>query len=434
MYALKPLRVYVSRAVLSDPDSLARSERILRAAGKCMEDATVYERDQVYDLAREMDAWPWDELSDAALPQRQRSLVLTPIDLDRAADEDPLVAGCPEGTNAAAVRALLGHIDTVTTRHTPEMDDGRNMVCWTTHDLGIMNGCPHGCLYCGQGKSGKFLAAGTNIHQILQRVVVPLVEAHPEQKCFRLIGNGADIITFEPEYGAFADLLETLSAYEDRYAYFHTNSDNVDWIENVPHRDRLIGIWSLASEASGQLIEPAAPSAADRIEAVRKCQAWGVPTRVKFKPIVPIRGWRQAYAETIERLLNRAEPETIGFCVIMWMDLDALAAKIDLDILDPAFVKAAEASRSDMQDRRCGPFPHHVRKEVYQHLIAEVRKWNRQVPLYISTETREMWEDIKGDLGQNPQSFMCGCNPIEIPGPKMRPTEALCKSTYYATQ
>jgi len=430
MYALKPTRIYMHEPVRANEDAFARMTRILKALGYSMKDVVPYSRDDLYNVARDVGQWSGQKLLARPAPSRQRQIVFTNIVFDRKADDDPLVAETPEDIPANLVQGMLGYIAPVREHHGQQADTDRNMVCWTTQDFGTMLGCPHGCQYCGQGKNGKAIVVGVNIDEFMEKGAEPVILRHPDQKCFRMIGWGADHCTFEPEYGCMASFLTKLAEH-NRYGYFHTNSDNVDWVESVPHRDRLIGVWSMASEAQATLIEPGAPTAAARIEAARKCQQWDVPVRFKFKPMVPVRGWREEYASLIENIFARTRPESLGFCVIMWMNLDNLAKLIDLDVLDPDCLQAARDAEDPMRDRKSGPFPHAVRKEIYRFLIGEARKHDAKVPLYISTETREMWSELKGELGQNPRSFICGCNPVETPGPCMRPSGVLQHSTYF---
>jgi hypothetical protein len=99
-------------------------------------------------------------------------------------------------------------------------------------------------------------------------------------------------------------------------------------------------------------------------------------------------------------------------------------------LLDPEFVDAARSEADVLRDVRTGPFPHRLRAEVYRHLIGEVRKRDAAIPLYISTESREMWDELADELGQRADSFICGCNPIEAPGPRMLKSRCLSESTY----
>ena len=429
MYNLKPTAAYMLDEVLDDPDAMERVHRILGAVGKTVEETKVFKREEVYDVVRELEAWP-GATSDGGVPiQHQRALVFTKLTLDRNG-KDPLVENRPEDIPAPALNSVLGHITLVRNTHAPVEDERLDIVCWNTQDFGVMNGCPHGCHYCGTGKNAKFTAIGANIGEYIEKVVGPTIEANPAQKCFRMIGWGADIITLEPEYSVFESFLGKLSEYDGRYGYFHTGSDNVDWVETVPNRDRLIGVWSMACDAVAEQIEPASPSPARRIEAARKCREWGVPVRFKFKPMIPVRNWREEYARTIRRIFERTRPESVGFCVLMWMNLNALEQRIDLDLLDPEYVRAARDAAGEMADIHTGPFPHRIRAEIYRFLIREVRRWDEKVPLYISTESPRMWDDLGDELGQNPRIFICGCNPIQAPGPTMVPIRPLNASTY----
>jgi hypothetical protein len=153
--------------------------------------------------------------------------------------------------------------------------------------------------------------------------------------------------------------------------------------------------------------------------------------RYKFKPMIPVRHWREEYARAIEYALQVSRPESVGFCVVMWMSLEALGSLLDLDLLDPDYVAAAREAGPAMAGNVTGPFPHQVRKEIYQHLINEVRKRDRDVLLYLSTESREMWDELKSSLGQSPSFFFCGCSSVAVPGGKLRLSAGCPHSTYW---
>lgn len=431
MYKLKPRNIYALDETRSIPDAVARTRAMLAACGRSEKELSIFSRGQAYDVVREIQTWPQGATAAGTPLQHQRDIVFTGIRLEGAADDDPLIKDRPEDVDRGILSSVLGYITLYRDTHSQESDAKSNMVCWNTQDFGVIDGCSHGCLYCGAGRQGKSLAVGVNIDDYMQRVVRSVVEEHPGQKCFRLIGWAADNLTLEPEHGAMASFIETLASYEDRYGYFHTASDNVDWIAELPHRDRLIGVWSLTPDAVGELIEPAAPSASARIDAARKCSDWGVPVRFKFKPVVPVRGWREAYAETIERIFKTVRPESLGFALLMWMDLEAVDKCIGLERLDPDLVAAARREADAMNGVRTGPFPHAARADAYRFLLREIRRWDERIPVYVSTESREMWAELKDELGQNPATFICGCNPIEGPGPRMMFSEHLRTSTYF---
>ncbi|HJN17163.1 MAG TPA: hypothetical protein QGH10_16780, partial [Armatimonadota bacterium] len=366
----------------------------------------------------------------ADLPiEHQRPIVLTRLTLGADAADDPVISNAPEDVPRGILGNVLGHIDPTRGYHSYESDTERNMVCWPTRDFGVAAGCSHGCFYCGDGKFGKHVALGMNIDEFMEQVVEPTILETPDQRCFRMMGWGADAISLEPEYGVFRSYLATLAKH-DRYGYFHSNSDNVDWIADEPKRDRLIGVWSLASEGIASQIEPGSPSAAARIEAMRKCSEMGIPIRIKLKPTIPIIGWREDYAALIESVFASVRPETIGFCVMIWMTLETVNARFP-GLIDPDFIRAAEESIADMDGETHSPFPHDSRAEIYRFLTSEVRKHDADVPIFLSTETREMWEELADEIGQNARTFMCGCNPVQLPGPRMKTGETIPASTYF---
>lgn len=430
MYDLRPRRIYMLDSVREKPSAMARTQRMLTRVGADMADVRVYRREDAPTVARELRDWPWGTLPRALPAQRQRAWVFVDMILEPRPETDAVLQGCPADVSAAELKPLLGYIQRVRNTHTREADEAADMVCWNTQDFGLMVGCPHGCQYCGQGKGGRSIIMAANSEEWVEGVVAPTIERFPQQKCFRLLGWGADIATFEPEYDAFGPFLAKLAEHPDHYGYFHTAGSNVDWVRDVPHRDRLIGVWSLTTEFGSEMIEPATPTPAERIRAARKCQEWGLPVRFKFKPAVPVRGWREQFAREIRRIFDHTRPESIGFACLMWMSLDQVAERIPLELLDEDFVTAAGEARNELDGVRVGPFPHEKRKELYQHLIREVRRYEPDVKLYVSTESNRMWRDLADELGQDPHHFMCGCNPIQLPGPRLVTCPQLSASTF----
>jgi len=406
-------------------------ERMLSAIGFARDDVIVYSADDLPTVVADAyRAWSPEAVFDPERGPFTRPLVFTMLQLEgERPDLEPILAECPEGAAASHLNDLLGWIDPVRKYHEREDDWEKDYVCWPTNDFGTMSGCPHACQYCGAGKSGPWIAIGVNLEEFMATVVPRTIAENPWQQCFRMIGWGADHIAFEPEYGCI-DLYTRVLAEHDRYGYFHSTSANVDWIADLERKDRLIGIWSTTCESVARDIEPGTGGAIERIEAAAKCQQWGVPVRFKFKPMIPVRNWREEYADIIEQMCRLTSPESIGFCVIMWNTIDSLAARFDLKLLDPEYVQAARDAAEEMEGVITGPFPHEVRAEIYHFLTEQVRRWDEEVPLYISTESREMWDEMTVDLGQRPESFFCGCSSVALPGRKLAVSQGCPHSTY----
>jgi hypothetical protein len=432
MYDLQPLKLYVHERVHQQPHWLQRAERIVNALGRDRAEMTTITEESLPRVVAELQAlWPPENPPDGVPTPYLRPLVFTVLELDGPVgpDTDALVDACPEGTSSGLVNSLWGRTRLVRPTHPREADAEQDMVCWPTYDFGAMRGCPHGCLYCGEGHGGQRIALGCNLEEYMEQVVGPTIEEYPWQRCFRMIGFGADLTTFEPEYGLFDLFTRKLAEYEGRYGYFHTAGDNVDWIADLPHKDRLIGVWSLTCDAVVRRIEQGGAGAAARVEAGRRCQQMGLPVRFKFKPIIPVRNWREQYAPIIEQALTRAQPESVGLCVLMWKNYRDMVNDIDPDLLDPDMVDAARQAADRLEGVRTGPFPHEKRAEIYRFFIEQIRRHDADVPVYVSTESREMWDELGEELGQEAGTYVCGCGPVALPGRRL----ALSKGCPHST-
>lgn len=437
MYALKPLKVYALDRVYQSPECLARLDRMLGGMGLDRAAVTVISEANLPDVVAELQTlWPPAVVPAGAVRTYLRPLVFTTIDLSyRRPDLRPLLARCPAGTGLDTLTSIFGHMGTAIDQHPHQRDRIEDCVCWPTYNFGTVVGCSHGCLYCGAGRGGKFLSIALNLEEYMERIVGPIIENNPWNRVFRMILHGADLITLEPEYGLHDLFSRKLAQYEERYGHFHTGSSNVDWLADLPHKDRLVGVWSVPCETVSRVMEPGAGTPLERIEAGRKCQEMGIPVRYKLKPIIPVRNWREEYAELLRQAVTLSRPESIGFSLYIWNTFESMSQTLPMEHLDPECVEAARAAAPTLKERerRVGPFPHDTRRMIYQHLIREVRRWDQEVKLYVSTETREMWDDLKDELGQDPSCYVCACGSLAIPGGGLALNPGLRYSTYHPT-
>jgi len=429
------MKVYALDRVQDTPGCTERMERMLNAIGYPTEDVFWITDETLPDAVSELgQLWPPEEVPEGRVRSFMRPLVFTTIDLSaKRPDLKPKRERCPEGTSLGTLNDIHGHFTTAIDQHPHVRDQKENCVCWPTYNFGTVYGCPHGCLYCGAGRTRKFLSIGLNLEDYMEKVVGPVIEANPWNKVFRMILSGSDLIAFEPEYGLHDLFARKLAEYEGRYGHFHTASWNTEWMADLEHKDRLVGVWSTTCEAVARDIEPGTGKAIDRIEGARKCQEMGIPVRYKFKPIIPVKNWREEYASIIKQMLERTQPESVGFCLYIWNTCDTLTKTIDPDLLDPDCLKAARDAVDDMKGKRTGPFPHAVRKEIYQFMISEVRRWDKDTLLYVSTETREMWDELRDELGQDPAHYVCACSSVAVPGRKLALSPGFRYSTYHPT-
>ena len=286
--------------------------------------------------------------------------------------------------------------------------------CWR---LNISPGCPHECAYCNLT---GFMVAGLNMSEYL-RQLDRVIEANLWQLTY-LVDDVSDVLVCEPELNLFSEMVRFFGTKENRYVVAHTKSANVDFLRSLPHNGKTIMCYSLSARTQSTQLEKVAGTMDQRIEAARKCQEWGMPVRFKFKPIIPVREWRDEAREMIRSVFDRTQPDSLSMTVLMWMGFEDMASCMDLDLLDPGFVDAArKAAGSDCEHKRLCPFPHEVRREIYEFYHREVRAIDKEVPLTLSTESLAMWKDLGATLGVSPGNYTCGCGPCAVPGLRTLP-------------
>ncbi|MEW6360232.1 MAG: hypothetical protein AB1696_28120 [Planctomycetota bacterium] len=433
MYPLKPVAIYMLEGADSTPAASARIDRILKAIGRKRDEVVVFNEADAPDVvARINAAYPPKEPLKGVPKEYTRSLVFTTLQLN---GQKPDTAKLAEKCGAGSKGTLDGIFGCFPPRkfRERERDQELNHVCWCAYEFGTMQGCPHGCMYCGTGRGSKFIALAVNLEEFAEKCLVPTLKESPWQRCYRIIGWGADKITFEPEYGLFDLVTTEMAKFDEKYAYFHSGSTNVKWIADLPHRDRIIGVWSITCDAGAKVIEPGAGAATDRFDAAGFLESLGIATRLKFKPIIPIKNWRREYAKAIKELFKRCRPESIGLAVYMWNTVDTLKKSIAPSLLDPKFLKDAEDAAEEMKDVKTGPYPQHIREEIYRFFIKEIRKHDKDVLIYLSTESREIWDALEKEIGQKKRAFICGCGAMAVPGKRLALASEMKFTTYSAT-
>ncbi len=286
-------------------------------------------------------------------------------------------------------------------------------VCRPAWRIHMASGCPHRCAYCG---FGHLLPCMVNVEEYVE-ALDGIVRAHPWQQVY-LYEDDAEALALEPELGAMAALTEYFAGRPDEYLLVHSKSANVDHLLDLDHRGHTIMLWSLTSHTVSRVFEAKSGTTEERIEAARQCQAAGMPVRFKYKPIVPIRDWRDECREMIRLTFEQTRPDVISLFTLAWMTFEEMAGCFGLSKLDPVYVRAAEESVDETKDTMTKPFPHWVRAEIYDFFVTEIRRWDQEVPVSLSTETWEMWQEFGERLGQRPDNYMCGCGPQAVPGCK----------------
>lgn len=298
-----------------------------------------------------------------------------------------------------------------------EIKPNPDHVCRPQWRLHQGRGCPHQCAYCGLG---GHLITHVNTEEYIEHLA-KLLERNPWQKTW-LYDDIMDVLTLEPELDTLAPLMRFFESTGDRYLIIHTKSDRVEGLLEAGAPKNTIVAWSLSGPTQSRQLERVAGTTEQRIEAARRCQDAGIQIRYKFKPIVPVKSWREDATFTIDLALARTRPDNLSMTVLMWMQVEELKGCIPEDMLDPEFVRAADEAAANMRDTRNAPFPHEMREAVYRHYLGEIRLRDSAVPVTISTESFDMWKSLGQELGFTMANYVCGCGAGATPGKRVLDT------------
>ena len=412
MYPLEPPAVWVHESAMADARCRERVERFLAALQRPTR-LKLYRDDDLPAMVEHEGLLEGRRPMGTMAEVRDPVIVFNTFRFDgRFAERRAWAAERIPGFDKRGFPALLGYGAFHWANYNLEGDPARHdkvcRPCWRIH---LQNGCVHRCKYCS---FGGVLVAAVNVEDYCHHLG-RLIERHPWQLTY-LLDDDADPPCLEPELGTLPYLIEFFATLPDRYLVVHTKTWNTTWMREVDHRGKTIIVWSLSGPTQSRLLEPKAGTTEERVEAARVAQEAGYQIRYKFKPIIPVRGWREEAAYAIRLVFEKTRPDVISLCCFMWMDVDEMLRRLPEELLDPEFVQAARECRDEVADTRAKPFPHRVREEIYDHYLREIRRWDPDIPVSLSTENFAMWKAFGHKLGFSATNYVCGCGPQSVPG------------------
>jgi len=399
MLPLQPQHVLVLDTVASDPRCMARVTRMLPYLGGArpwvVSDAELDD----FVAARHYAGKRWGERRDASDPD---------VIFIRARYDSEHVQRERAIRYPHLRRSFLGY-DTVVFRRDglPEWRAETGTVCQPAWELHSARGCPFRCAYCG---SGDVIVLIANIEE--QIAHLPEVFARAPDQAIWKWDNHSDVNCFEPEWHAVAPMIERFATETRRWLLLYTGkSDNVDFMLDLDHRGQTVICWSLSPETQARVLEPRTASAAARVEAAAKCQRAGYPVRFRLAPIIPVRNWRDEYAQLIAHIFAVTRPDVISLAIFGWMDLAATERCLDLEVLEPEAVAAMRAPGhdADWPGRHSSPLPFDYRRQMFEFLIAEIRRHSAEAAIAICLDTPRMWAALGTRIGQSPERYFCNC-------------------------
>ena len=226
-------------------------------------------------------------------------------------------------------------------------------------------------------------------------------------------GELADSLALEHLTGAAQHFIPWFAQQDNGHLFLLTKGTNVNEILELPHNGHSIIAWSLNNDRVSRKFEIGAPSFERRIEAARKVQAAGYPLRLRLDPIVPFKGWQEAYAQTIKDIFQTLNPERITLGTLRFEKgfvgmRDSIFTSGDplpkiLSGMKPMFSPMIAPGKISPLVGKYS-YSENARTEIFRFAIQEIRKYSN-CTIALCKESKNVWENV----GLNPSRCDCVC-------------------------
>jgi len=277
------------------------------------------------------------------------------------------------------------------------------------------NACPYFCDWCYLKLTYRAVYPFMTVYVDYPRIERQLQKRLDQTNDQVIFNSGelGDSLAFEHLTGAAQHFIPWFSKSTNGYLFMLTKSTNVDEILNLDHNGHTIIAWSINNDVVSRKFELGAPPFERRLSAAEKVQAAGYPLRLRLDPIVPINGYREAYAKTIRDIFEKVSPERITLGTLRFepgfynlrnkiFNTGPFLPEI-LGKMEPMFspklfpgAKKPKAGKYSFSDAK--------RIEIFNFAINEIRKYS-DCKIALCKESESVW----GNTGLEPSRCSCVC-------------------------
>jgi spore photoproduct lyase len=265
--------------------------------------------------------------------------------------------------------------------------------------------CFYGCKYC--------YLAGTRVswHSPTVKIYLNLDEiiARIKRTANRLtsptafyLGKLQDGLSLDPLTGYSTVLVPFFAEEPFARQVILTKSAEVDRLLELDHRGHTILSWSINPPEICSRFEENVPPVDERIQAMKRCAEAGYPVRAVMMPLIPVRNWKQVYADFAQSLLAEVKLHrlTLGGICIYRNARRLMERKLGRN--NDISTHIADGPPSSDGRMRYEPS---LRIEMYRHILSIASRLRPGLELALCLEERPLWEE----LGIQQSMGRCNC-------------------------
>ena len=423
MYKVTGSRVFADKRIQEKAECMRRARNLAAGIGVRESDILWFTDEELPRIIEENEWTRSATGRGASVEKPDPDFIFTAFDFGAGAAGrfERLKSRWPSRTAGPNLKGYTGECMLHHTAHDAEYDKRNNMVCRFSREYSTADGCLHRCLYCGAGGGiGRTITMMLNIEEFIEKAVIPCHEAHAWQKTYRFDTDSTDTLCFEPEYDCLRPLVEFYGT-TDKYLIIHTKSVNVGPLLDLNHKGHTIVVWSMAGADQARLVQKNTGAPGEIAAAAARLKAAGYTVRFKFKPIVPVKNWRQEATAMLEKLFAVVKPDNLSMETLFFRNVSELKSMFDQSLFDPEFMAMMEKHEAETGiPDEYKSIPEAFRIEIYEYYAAEVKRLSPETPISLCAEGAAVWDHMVPLLGQSPDDFICNCGPACIPYLKPR--------------
>jgi spore photoproduct lyase len=256
-------------------------------------------------------------------------------------------------------------------------------------------GCSIGCRYCVlQGYlNNPFITQFVNLEDAFTELEAVFNES---PGVFFRVGTGefTDSLFMDSTTGLSPKLVNFFAGKKNAVLELKTKSVAID---NLLDYDGPVGetivSWSLNASSVARREEGRAPSLEARLRAAVRCRDRGYRIGLHFDPMIFFPGWEEEYAATVRMIFDFLKPDDI-----IWISLGAFRFMPPMKemikenhpgtrIIYQEFIRGLDGKMRYFSA---------IRRQLYQYLLVEIRRYAPEVFVYFCMENDRMWEDVFG--------------------------------------
>ncbi len=259
--------------------------------------------------------------------------------------------------------------------------------------LNLGFGCPYDCSYC-------FLQHYTNFPGIilpgnLDDFFIRFDKFHKTLKSPIRIGTGefCDSLALDhiTEYSK-----KLIPYFKDKKVSFElkTKSNNIENLLRIQAPDNIVIGWSLNPQNLASQEELGAAPLEERLKAAQKIQQHGYKIAFHFDPIIHSKNWDQQYHEVVDKIYSYVKPP------LAWISLGTLRCNRQLKTAVELRFPKSKIFEGELllgEDKKLR-YPEFIRRKIFKSMIKYIRKHDKNTPLYLCMENKDLWQLITDKL------------------------------------